>query len=295
MTYRALQLITLWAGFFFASAAPQLKIGDKAPDITITDPNGKTISLHSLKGKIVMIDFWASWCHPCRMANIEIVPLYQKFNSLGFEIFSVSLDTKKDLWVNAIKNDKLNWSQHGSDLKGWESPIAKTFGIEGLPATFLLDEHGTIIDKDFDDYDLEVRLTSIFFEQINLYPEKASSKIYFTGETKYEIEDMSGKVVLKGKGKEIDISHLPFGDYQVTFDDKTSRFTKIKNSDAPTFYPQRVEDVIHISRKSEFEIYNQRGRLEKKGSTDDTIDVTVLKPGLYYLCLDGHVNLFHKK
>lgn len=279
-----------------SSNLTQLKVGDKVPDISITDPTGKVITLHSLRGKVVMIDFWASWCHPCRMANIELVPLYHKFNPYGFEMFSVSLDTKKDLWLGAIKNDNLSWPQHGSDLKGWESPIAKSFGIDGLPATFLIDENGIIIEKDLDDYDLETKLHSIFFEQVNVYPEIASTKIYLTNETKYEIEDMSGKIVLKGKGKEIDITGIPIGDYLVHYDKKTAKFTKKKVTEAPaTFYPQRVEDVIHISRKTEYEIYNQRGRLEMKGVTDLTIEVAILKPGLYYISLDGNVSSFHKK
>lgn len=243
-----------------------------------------------------MVDFWASWCHPCRMANIEIVPLYHKFNAQGFEIFSVSLDTKKELWVTAIKNDKLTWSHHGSDLKGWESPVAKSFGIEALPATFLIDENGIIIDKDFDEFDLETKLHQIFFEQINFYPLVATTKIYFTNESKYEVEDASGKIVLKGKGLEIDITGIPSGDYILHYDKKSAKFSKKKSIDTlPTFYPLRVDDKITVSRKTEFEIYTQRGRLEKKGIAEGDIDVSPLKPGLYYISLDGNVSSFHKK
>lgn len=289
-------LLALYCHLLASDQHVQLKVGDKAPDISIVDPQGNVISLHSLKGKVVMIDFWASWCHPCRMANIEIVPLYHKFNSHGFEIFSVSLDTKKELWIGAIKNDKLTWNQHGSDLKGWESPIAKTYGIEGLPATFLIDENGIIIDKDFDEYDLEMKLHQIFFEQVNFYPQVATTKIFFTNETKYEVEDFAGKIVLKGKGTEVDITGIPAGDYILHYDKKTSHFTKKKSVETPaTFYPLRVDDKITVSRKAEFEIYSQRGRLEKKGTSEGDIDVSLLKPGLYYISLDGNVSSFHKK
>ena len=261
----------------------------------ITDPTGKQINLHALQGKVIMLDFWASWCQPCRMANIEIVPLYHKYNTHGFEMFSVSLDSKKDLWLNAIKNDKLDWPYHGSDLKGWDNHVAKLYGVEALPATFLIDENGIIIDKDFDEYDLEDKLHQIFFEQVNFYPQLSSSKLYFTNEAKYQIEDISGRVLLKGKGIDVDVSTLQVGDYIIKYEKKSGRFTKKKVTEAPaTFYPLRAEDKITVSRHSEYEIYSQRGKLERKGN-DIIIDVTSLKPGLYYISLDGHVSSFHKK
>lgn len=272
-----------------------LKVGDKAPDFSITDPEGKTINLHSLKGKVIFLDFWASWCQPCRMANIEIVPLYHKYNPHGFEIFSVSLDEKKDSWINAIKNDKMIWPYHGSELKGYQSKIAELYNVEHLPTTYLIDENGIIIDSDFDDYDLEVNLHKIFFEQVNFYPLEANTKLFFTNDTKYQIEDVSGKVLLKGKGVEADITALAAGDYIVKYEKKTSKFSKKKITDAPaTFYPVRAEDYITISRKVEYEIYSQRGKLEKKGN-DSQVDVSSLKPGLYYISLEGHVSSFHKK
>jgi peroxiredoxin len=273
-----------------------LNIGDKAPDFSITDPEGKTINLHSLKGKVVFLDFWASWCQPCRMANIDIVPLYHKYNPHGFEIFSVSLDDKKDHWLNAIKNDKMVWPYHGSELKGFEqSRIAELYNVEGLPATFLIDENGVIIAKNFDDYDLEVTLHKIFFEQVNFYPQDANTKLYFTNETRYQIEDVSGKVLHKGKGTEADITHLSSGDYVLKYDKKTAKFSKIKVTEVPaTFYPQRVDDKITISRKVEYEIYTQRGKLERRGN-DVEVDVSKFKPGLYYISLEGTVSSFIKK
>jgi peroxiredoxin len=272
-----------------------LQVGDKAPEFTLTDPSGKVISLSSLKGKVVLVDFWASWCMPCRMANLELINIYKTFHPNGFEIFSVSLDSKKEPWVNAIKNDNLTWPSHGSDLKGWENKVAKLYGVDAIPATFLLDEKGVIIAKDVDDYDLEKKLTWLFFEQINYYPHIAASKLYFTGKTKFQIEDTKGTVLQKGKDLETDITGLPPGDYIINFDDKKESFKKIMIPHSlATFYPERVDDKIHISRKAEFEIFNERGKLVKKGE-EEVIEVPEIPAGVYYLSIEGNVHKIYKK
>ncbi|MBC7451767.1 MAG: redoxin domain-containing protein [Cytophagales bacterium] len=275
--------------------ASLLKVGDKAPDFSIQDPNGKTITLSSLKGRIVLLDFWASTCMPCRMAHPDLIQVYNTYKTFGFDIFSISLDTKKEAWVNAIKNDKINWPHHGSELEGWDSKIAASFGVPALPHSFLIDETGTIIAVNLDDYDLDKKLHYLYLEQIHFYPSEAITKIYFTGIAKYQIIDYKGTSVLKGKAIEIDITVLAPGEYTLKYEDKTEKFIKRKNSLPPaTFYPSRVEDIITLSRESEYQIYNQRGKLEFKGS-GTKIDVTKLPSGVYYLSVEGTISSFFKK
>ncbi len=151
---------------YYISAVPKgsPKVGDIPPDIKLKDTNGKDISLHSLKGKVVLLDFWASWCGPCRKENPNVVGAYNKFKDKGFTVFSVSLDSNKDQWVAAIKKDGLLWENHVSDLKGWNSDAAKLYGVRGIPAAFLLDKTGKIVGTNLRGADLDLALEKLFSE-----------------------------------------------------------------------------------------------------------------------------------
>ena len=127
-------------------AGEKIKVGQPAPEISLPGPDGKVRSLSSLKGQVVLLDFWASWCRPCRMANPHVVEVYSKYKDKGFTVFSVSLDkdTGKEAWIAAIAQDKLVWDNHVSDLKFWNSVPAAVYGVQGIPKTFLIDREGNI-------------------------------------------------------------------------------------------------------------------------------------------------------
>lgn len=273
----------------------RLKVGDQAPDFTILNQEGKPIKLSSVRGSVVLLDFWASWCMPCRMANTEIVPVYHKYASLGFDMFSVSLDSKKEPWINAIRNDKMDWPHHGSDFKGWESAVAKLYGIESLPSSFLINENGIVIALDPDEYDLEKKLQELFYKQVHFYPILASDKIHFTGKAKFDILNDKGVSVSKGKAEEIDITGLSQGFYTIKVDESTSKFQKIGvESPEPTFYPSRVDDGITLSREALYEIYTLTGKRLLQGKAIK-IDCTTLRSGSYYLSIEGRIFTFFKK
>ena len=147
-----------------AASKYKVKVGQAAPDIALPDVNGKIRKLSDLKGKVVLLDFWASWCGPCRRANPHVVEVYEKYNKQGFEVFNVSLDgldnrtrarfkgkqleqqlaSSKKRWIDAIKKDNLHWNNHVSDLMKWESSAAQLYGVRSIPTTFLVDKEGNI-------------------------------------------------------------------------------------------------------------------------------------------------------
>ena len=138
----------------------QTAVGQIAPNFTVTTPEGEAISLYDIKGKVKLVDFWASWCSPCRGENPNVVALYNEYHPKGLEIFGVSLDNNKEKWVEAIEKDGLIW-KHGSDLKGWQAEPAKLFSITSIPATLLLDENNKIIAKNLRGEELKQKVAEL--------------------------------------------------------------------------------------------------------------------------------------
>lgn len=153
-----LVLLLLFAGV--APAFGQPKQGMPADEIALPNVQGDTIRLSGLKGKVVLIDFWASWCGPCRMANRDMVKLYSKYKDKGFEIFSISVDDNAEAWKKAMKKDHITWLQV-RDGGGWQAKTARAWNIEALPTTFLMNKDGLLLAMDLEGKQLEHALKEL--------------------------------------------------------------------------------------------------------------------------------------
>ena len=142
-------------------AAQAVGIGKPAPEIDLKDPNGKSIKLSSLKGKVVLLDFWASWCGPCRMEMPTVVAAYNKYKDKGFTVYSVSLDKDAAAWKGAIEKLGMTWPYQVSDLKWWQCEAALAYGVQGIPAAYLLDKDGIIVATNLRGPSLDAKLAEL--------------------------------------------------------------------------------------------------------------------------------------
>jgi peroxiredoxin len=138
----------------------QLTVGTIAPEITLPDAKDSVVNLSSFKGKVVLIDFWASWCMPCRASIPGVVRLYNKYKDKGFVVLGVSIDRRKSDWLGAVKKDKITYQQV-NDITGWNSKVAEAYNVNEIPATFLLDKNGKIVAVDAEGKALENKVKAL--------------------------------------------------------------------------------------------------------------------------------------
>lgn len=158
---QVLQIERAYNEFKMQATQPSGLVGSMMTDIALPNPDGKIIRLSDLKGNVILLDFWASWCGPCRAENPNVVNLYKKYSSKGFTVFSVSLDSDIQAWKRAIKSDGLVWLNHVSDLKQWQTPIVKQYQFDAIPYTVLIDRTGKIVATNLRGSDLELKISTL--------------------------------------------------------------------------------------------------------------------------------------
>jgi peroxiredoxin len=142
------------------STTAQVKVGQMAPDISLPDANGSIVKLSSLKGKVVLIDFWASWCRPCRASIPAVIKLYEAYKTKGFEVYGVSIDEKKKSWINAVSQDGINYTQV-NDKAGWYAKVTEVYGVNEIPSTFLLNKNGEVVAVNLEGKELEDKIKEL--------------------------------------------------------------------------------------------------------------------------------------
>jgi peroxiredoxin len=152
--------IVVFLILFSITLKAQVKVGQQAPEISLPDTKGNTTSLSSLKGKVVLVDFWASWCRPCRASIPAVIKLYNQYKTKGFEVFGVSIDEKKKDWLKAITQDNITYMQV-NDKAGWYAKVTEAYGVNEIPATFLLDKKGEIVGVNLEGPELEKKISEL--------------------------------------------------------------------------------------------------------------------------------------